>query len=119
MRQMSFSLTVDQMLARTKCVTRRTGWRDLKPGTLLQAVEKSQGLKKGEKVRKLGVIRVIDVRREELIRIDAADMAREGLGRHEPGQFVRWWCDKNGGDQWQVVTRIEFEHVNAPEVAVL
>lgn len=111
---MSFSLTTPQMLARTKTVTRRLGWRELRPGTLLQAVEKSQGLKKGEKVRKLGVIRVVDVRHEELIAIvhEKADVAREGFPGHTPGEFVRFFCSHNNCDERTFVTRIEFEHVS-------
>jgi len=110
-RQMSFSLTTDQMLARTKTVTRRLGWADLKTGTLLQAVEKSQGLRKGEKVRKLGVIRVISVSREPLSAMEDSDCAREGFPDMLASDFCRMFCSHNGGDLCQEVTRIEFEHV--------
>lgn len=115
---MSFALTTPQMLARTKTVTRRLGWRDLQPGTLLQAVEKSQGLKKGEKVRKLGVIRVVSVTREPLSCMDEGrplECAREGFPDMRPAAFCRMFCAHNGGDLTQDVTRIEFEHV--PETA--
>lgn len=119
MRQMSFSLTTPQMLARTKTVTRRNGWAQLQAGTLLQAVEKSQGLRKGEKVRKLGVIRVVSVRGEalsELVGTDYGDAeARlEGFPDHTGEQFVEMFCDSHEdccADT--VVTRIEFEHVEA------
>lgn len=50
MRMMSFALTTPQMLARAKTVTRRVGWATLQPGTVLQAVEKSQGLGRGARV---------------------------------------------------------------------
>lgn len=63
---MSFALTTAQILDRSKTVTRRTGWAFLKPGDLIQAVEKGMGLKKGETVRKLAVLRVLNVRREPL-----------------------------------------------------
>ena len=36
MRSMSFMLTTQQIRDRTKSVTRRTGWADLQPGTLLR-----------------------------------------------------------------------------------
>lgn len=116
MRHMSFSLTTPQMLAGTKTVTRRLGWATLQPGTMLQAVEKSQGLRKGEKVRRLGVIRVTDVRREPLHAIDDDDVWREGFNMpaHE---FVEMFCKHNGGDRNQVVTRIEFEHIPGGEDA--
>jgi len=111
---MSFALTTPQMLARTKTVTRRRGWAALKPGTLIQAVEKSQGLRKGEKVRKLGVIRVVSVSRQRLHEIDDDDVWREGFNMpaHE---FVEMFCEATGGDRNQVVTRIEFEHVEEPQ----
>jgi hypothetical protein len=66
MQNISFTLTTAQVRARSKTVTRRIGWENLKAGTLLCAVEKGQGLKKGERAKKLGVIRVTNVRREEL-----------------------------------------------------
>ena len=44
MRNISFSMTTEQVRRREKTVTRRLGWSDLKPGTILQAVEKAQGL---------------------------------------------------------------------------
>lgn len=66
MRRMSFSLTTEQMRARTKRVTRRLGWLTLKPGTELLAVEKAMGLRKGEHAVPIGRIRVVSVRRERL-----------------------------------------------------
>jgi len=124
MRHMSFSLTTPQILARTKTVTRRLGWATLKPGTLLQAVEKSQGLRKGEKVNKLGVIRVVSVRRERLATIcDQTSAAARAYGRAEcraegfpdwpPAEFLQMFCKHNGCDGAEVVTRIEFEHVES------
>ncbi len=69
---MSCQRTTAQMLARTMTVTRRLGWRDLERGELLQAVGRTRGLPKGTKVRKLGVIRVVGVRREPLSRLQQA-----------------------------------------------
>ena len=66
MRQMSFALTVEPMRQHLKGVTRRYGWDDIKVGDLLQAVEKCQGLKKGEHVKKLDIIRVTAERWEPL-----------------------------------------------------
>jgi len=59
-------LTKPQILARTKTVTRRVGWKHLKVGDLLQGVEKGMGLKAGETIKRLAVIRVTDVRQERL-----------------------------------------------------
>lgn len=38
-RHMSFSMTTEAVRRREKTVTRRLGWSDLKPGTLLWPVE--------------------------------------------------------------------------------
>ncbi len=108
---MSFALTTGQMRARTKTVTRRKGWANLKPGTLVQAVEKSQGLKKGEKVQRLGVIRIVDVRRESLLAMTDDDAAREGFPDFTATEFCHVYCAHNGGNLDQIVTRIEFEHM--------
>ena len=56
MRMISFFLTTPQFKTRTKDVTRRPGWKNLKAGDRLQAVVKAQGLKLGEHPVKLGVI---------------------------------------------------------------
>jgi hypothetical protein len=56
---MSFSLTTQAMYAETKDVTLRLGWDLLKTGDIVQAVEKCQGLKKGEHVKKIYLIKII------------------------------------------------------------
>lgn len=107
---MSFALTTAQILSRQKTVTRRVGWTFLKPGDLIQAVEKGMGLKKGEKVRKLAVIRVVYVRPEklhELWRCDedfgAREMEREGFPGMPPAVFVDMFCASH-----RVVDSVEF-----------
>lgn len=131
MRNMSFALTTTQILARTKTVTRRTGWAFLKAGDFIQAVEKGMGLKKGEKAHKLAVLRVVDVRTERLDAITADDVAREGFPGWTPEQFVEMFCashsipDRRQGPPrnryrppfpclpCDEVTRIEFEYVDS------
>ena len=128
MRNLSFALTTAQMRARTKTVTRRRGtwWaRVLKPGDLVCAVEKSQGIKKGGLVR-IGTIRVKTLRVESLWEIAApanfpfygawgrSETAREGFGMMDGVDFVKMFCDDVGGRPSQLVTRIEFEHVDEP-----
>ena len=56
MRLMSFSETTDQIRARTKTVTRRDGWDNLRPGERLWAVEKAMGLRKGQKVLGMTIV---------------------------------------------------------------
>lgn len=116
MRNLSFALTTRQMRDRTKTVTRRRGtyWaRVLKPGDLVCAVEKSQGIKRGGLVR-LGVIRVVSVRHESLGKVTDADTVREGFPGMGCLDFAEMFCRHMGGDLMQIVTRIEFEHVCSP-----
>ena len=42
-RNMSFAMTTQQVKDQTKDVTRRFGWLFLKPGDILQPVEKAMG----------------------------------------------------------------------------
>lgn len=110
MRNISFHLTRPQILARTKTVTRRVGWEWLEPGTLLAAVEKCQGLKKGGRVVRLATIRVLSVRRERLDAITPADCAAEGFPELSPAQFVAMFCQHMGCVRATKITRIEFEY---------
>ena len=113
MRQMSFALTTRQVLDRSKTVTRRLGWGTLTPGTLLQAIEKGQGLRKGEHVRKLAVIRVLTVTRERLDEFDfhEDDATLEGFPQMESEDFIGMFCAANGCTPSAWVNRIEFEYV--------
>jgi hypothetical protein len=89
MRQMSFSMTTEAVRDHSKTVTRRLGWWNLQPGTLLQAVEKAQGLKKGEHVKPICVIRVVSVRQERLREVTAwgyGETVREGFPELSPAQ---------------------------------
>jgi len=122
MRNISFSLTTAQILDRSKTVTRRLGWRGLMPGTVLCAVEKSQGLGKGGKVRRLGQIRVVDVRSEPLRVLHGtsygdAEATREGFPTMSGEQFAAMFCEHMGVGLDTIVTRIEFEHLSEPQGA--
>lgn len=122
MRNISFALTTEQVRNHTKTVTRRLAWKNLKLGTLLQPVVKAQGLKKGERVEKIGgPIRVVSVRREFLDRLTCPDsgaygsieVALEGFAYMTPADFVAFFCEQNGCRDDVFVTRIEFEYVEA------
>jgi hypothetical protein len=118
MRNISFALTKRQIRNQTKTVTRRVGWSWLKPGTLLQPVEKSQGLKKGERVKRVGApIRVTSVRRERLSALlrkepyGSMEVQREGFGGEmTPGVFVWFFAESHDCSEDAFVTRIEFEY---------
>jgi hypothetical protein len=111
---MSFSATKRQMRDRTKTVTRRAvgTWVNLKPGDLLLAVEKAQGLKKGERQIVLGVIRVVAVNVEPLSDMGYADVVREGFPGWLVSEFVEMFVRMHPGMTPETeVRRIAFEHV--------
>lgn len=112
MRRMSFSLTERQLLDGSKTVTRRLGWTALKPGDTLLAVNKCMGLKKGEKARILGTIRVKSVRREPLFAAsERHEPALEGFPGMSGQEFVAFFCSSQKCTPMTEVTRIEFELV--------
>lgn len=110
-RNMSFALTTHQILRCTKTVTRRCGWTALKPGDLFWACEKCQGLKKGERIRRLALLRCVSNRKERLNQITGDDIEREGFPTLTHGEFVAMFCREMGGAPTQRVQRIEFEYV--------
>jgi len=104
-RHIAFSLTTPQVLGRSKTVTRRAGygWMTLRRGQLLQAIEKGQGLKKGEQVKTLAAITPDDVR-------------AEGFGDLAPHDFVAFFCRTHKGiHPTSEVVRMEFEYVDGVE----
>ncbi len=103
-------LTTKQMRERSKTVTRRLGWANVMVGEEIQAVLQCQGLKKGEKITKLCVIRVLDARWERLFRITKADCVLEGFPDLSPWQFIDLFCKANKCDQTVSVNRILFEY---------
>jgi hypothetical protein len=108
MRNISFFLTKQQFLDGIKDVTRRLGWKSLKPGDRLMAVEKGQGIKKGGLVR-LGQIEVVSVRREALNVITQEEVIREGFPNMSTKGFVLMFCEEMKCYPTVVVTRIEFK----------
>lgn len=108
---MSFSLTTAQVRAKTKTHTLRTRWRWLKGGEILMAVEKGMGLKKGEKVVKLGQIRVTKVTWKRLNTITQEQVIREGFPEMTPKQFIEFFCKHMGVHPRKRVNFIEFDYV--------
>ncbi len=126
-RMMSFALTTDQVRTAGKTVTRRLGWWDLehdrprlKDGELVEAVVKGMGLKKGEKVERIRMLRHKSSRREHLDAllpgrpysyhpIDAwLEVCREGFPHLSPADFVTMFCEANRCNPDVMVTRIDF-----------
>lgn len=110
-RNISFAMTVDQIVKRKKDVTRRFGWSFLKPGDRLTGVKKTMGLKKGETVQRLCDIEVVSVRLEPLNTITQDDVRREGFPDWTPNQFVQMLVNHYRIDSSEMCNRIEFKYV--------
>jgi hypothetical protein len=125
MRNMSFSLTTDQVRAGTKDITRRAGWTFLKAGDLVRPVLKAMGLRPGEKIQPLrGPIRIVSVRLEPLRAMldDQAygqdEVRREGFEGLPTGATPEHWvkmfmASHKGCTPDTIITRIEFEYTDA------
>lgn len=113
-RLMSVSLTEDAVVARTKTVTRRMGWLNLKPGDRLTLCRKVMGRKRGEPLVRLVDVEVVSVRREVLNRIDLDEVVREGFRNTTPWEFVEFFCASHKGClPGSTVTRIEWRYLDA------
>jgi len=111
MRNMSFYATLEPMRQKTKTVTRRLGWKVLKKGDVIQPCVKCQGLKKGEKIEKLGgPIKIISVREEPLYKITKNDVIKEGFPHLTVQEFVDFFCGINKCTPETMVTRIQFRY---------
>ncbi len=110
-RNMAFSMTIHQMYEGTKTVTRRVGWGYLKPGDIVCAVERNRGLKKGEGVKKIGLIEILSFRKEHLNEITPEDCVREGFPDMTPEQFIDMFMRSSGCPSSQIVNRISFKHL--------
>jgi len=117
MRNISVALTIPQIKARTKRVTRRAGWGDVFVGDLLQTCEKCQGLKPGQQLVKLAVIRITSIRRESLWRLiddeayGRAEAALEGFPSLSGREFATLFAKANQISFHKVINRFEFEYV--------
>lgn len=114
---MSFAMTTQQVRAGTKDVTRRMGWKKAKPGQVCTAIEKGQGLKKGEKIVPIRQIRIVSAYQEQLRRmIDEPvygkhECIREGFPNLTPFEFVAMFCAANNCEPTDYPMRIEFEYL--------
>ena len=111
-RLMSVALTEGAVRRRQKTVTRRMGWRFLKPGDELQLCRKVMGRKPDEPLVRIALVRVVSVRREQLSAISKVDVMREGFVEWTPEQFVRFFCSNMKCEPSDEVTRIEWEYLS-------
>jgi len=111
-KNISFSMTTSQVKNQSKTVTRRQGWKSLKAGTLLQPIIKGMGLKKGEKVKKIGgLIKVVSVTSVQICEISKKDVINEGFPNFEPRQFIEMYCKANKVKPLDYCNRIVFEYI--------
>lgn len=114
-RNMSFSMTTEAARNREKDITRRLGWANLKPGDVVQQVEKAMGLKKGDKVKKIHLIRIVSNEPEMLIDMEnhgPDECRREGFPDMTPRQFMDMFCEHNQVTTYSIVNRIVFEYLD-------
>ena len=105
-------MTTGPFRDRTKTVTRRFGWWFLKPGDVVCGVAQSRGLKKGARVVRLGLLRIVSTRAEPLNAITAAELVLEGLPDTSPRAFVAMLCTRCRVRPHEPVNRIEFEYLD-------
>lgn len=115
-RNMSFAMTTEQFRNRTKTVTRRFGWWFLKPGDIVCGVEKSMGIPRGTKIKRLGWIEIVSTRRESIFDITKEDCVKEGFPDFEPDDFVDMMSDHYPAKVFRgpiddQVNRIEFKYI--------
>lgn len=125
-RLMSVAFTEDAVRERRKTVTRRAGWRFLKPGDRLTLCRKVMGRKKGEPLVRIAEVEVVDVRRESLLCLGqcvchpdgrgtyaTAEMEREGFPGMNPVSFVlQYFTKAQGIGPADDVTRIEWRYLD-------
>ena len=127
-RLMSVAFTEQAVRDRTKTVTRRKGWKFLRPGDRLTLCRKVMGRKPGEPLARLAEVEVVSVERQPLRSIgsclchpwphnegtySAAEVKREGFPGMDPDQFVLRFFIEAQGMQWSdLVTRIEWRYLD-------
>ena len=89
-RRMSCSMTIDAVRDRSKTVTRRhvNTWTTLTPGDRLVLIEKGMGLPKGATQVILAEVEIVSVRVESILKVDQAEVEREGMAGMFPDEFV-------------------------------
>ena len=110
-RNMSFFLTQKQFKDKTKTVTRRLGWHNLKVGEVLNGCEKCQGLKKGEKINVMGQIVIVDTNWEPLNFITYEECILEGFPYMTPMEFIDFFCKSAKCQPSTPVNRIQFDYL--------
>jgi hypothetical protein len=127
-RLMSVAFTEQAVRDRVKTVTRRKGWKFLKPGDRLTLVRKAMGREPGEPLVRIVDVEVVSVERLPLGSIgncvchpwpdnggtySADEVAREGFPGMDPDEFVRrFFVEAQGMGPSDMVTRIEWRYLD-------
>lgn len=110
-RLMSVALTTEQVRARQKTVTRRAGWKVLKPGDLVTLCPKVRGRRAGEPLERIVTVEVVSTRRERLDSITPEDVIAEGFPNMTPAQFIDFFAATHRGVTASTeITRIQWQY---------
>ena len=109
---MSVALTEEAVRERCKTVTRRLGWKFLKPGDRLTLCRKVMGRKPGEPLVRICDVEVVSVRREPLNAVTLGEVQREGFLYFGPSQFIEFFTQHMGCAPDTEVTRIEWRYLD-------
>lgn len=112
-RLMSVAFTEQAVRARTKTVTRRKGWRNLRPGDRLTLCRKVMGRRRGEPLVRIAAVEVVSVSREPLNQITDDEVVKEGFPGMARDEFVsRFFVAAQGIDPNEEITRIEWVYLD-------
>ena len=111
-RLMSVALTEEAVRGRRKTVTRRLGWKFLKPGDRLTLCRKVMGRKPGEPLVRICDVEVVSVRREPLNAVTLGEVQREGFLYFGPSQFIEFFTEHMRCAPSTEVTRIEWRYLD-------
>ncbi|MFE2961987.1 ASCH domain-containing protein [Nocardia tengchongensis] len=116
-RLMAVSLTETQVQARTKTVTRRMGWRNLRAGDRLTLCRKVMGRRRAdghvEPLVRIVDVEVLAVSQERLGAINADEVVAEGFPAMSPPEFVEFFCNSHRGcTPDSTVTRIQWRYMD-------
>lgn len=110
---MSVAYTEQAVVERRKTVTRRKGWLFLKAGDRITLCRKVMGRKPGEPLVRIAEVEVVSVRREQLYRITAEDVALEGFPHMPRVDFVnKFFVQAQKIWPTDEVTRIEWRYLD-------
>lgn len=118
-RHMSFSKTTKQIYDKTKTETMRMGWNNLEPGDIVIAVEKAQGLKKGEKVIKITPIRIKYKIETIVMDVSPENCIKEGFPELTTSDFIGMFCKLNKCRPFDSVNRFGFEYLSWKDIEIL